>query len=115
MENIKKQKEMPSSPIRDVMNPRAHQEAVCAKERKDVIKSLNSITTTMEGIFDKHEKLDTSPSKERSKLYKKQIKDSTKYLDTLFVALRLEMEESAFEDRILERMEMRAEDSDDTK
>ena len=90
--------------VESIRDPRAHQEAVVAKERGDVIQSLNGIEETMAGIIGKIAKLKDTPDAPRRKLYKKQIKDSNKYLDTLFTALKLEMAEAINAEYILERM-----------
>jgi len=66
---------------------------VYEKEQKDVVASLDSIRTTIAGMSEKKHKMKNAESRDRKKLYKKQIKDSKKYLDTLFHSLRLELTE----------------------
>ena len=62
------------------------------KEHGDVVASLNSIRSTMEGILLKKQKLsDPTLSKERKKLYESQIKKSEQYLASLFTSLEAEM------------------------
>ena len=58
----------------------------------------------MKGIIGNLETVKATDDKARVKLYKKQIKDSNKYLDTLFVTLKLEMAEAVDAEYRLERM-----------
>ena len=73
------------------------------KEHGDVIRTLNSIEHTMEGILDKKEKAKTASTKALRKEYNAQIKSSEKYLDTLFKTLKLEMLEQSIVSYDLDR------------
>ncbi len=80
--------------INTPINPKAAAEARVAKERGDVVSSLNSIERTIKAIMMKEQKLEKATSKDLKKKYKKQIKDSNKYLQTLVDTFVVEVKQA---------------------
>lgn len=69
----------------------AELEAKYNKEHGDVIKSLNTITHTMEKVIELRKKVADTKDKARIKTYNAQIKTSMSFLDSCFVSLKQEM------------------------
>jgi len=80
-----------STLVEQVKDPIASQKAIVAKETLDVEKSLSSIEATCAGILEKEDKYINCTDKVLKKKYKHQIKESNKYLATLYDTLALEV------------------------
>lgn len=89
--------------IRSMTHPKEYLEEKAAKERGDVVQSLNGIEATLAGILDKEQKIAESTLPALKKKYRSQVKASRKYLNDLFETLKVEMEQSAIADRKLVR------------
>jgi len=87
-----------------IPTPKEVAEKKAAKERGDVVNTLNAIEVCLAGILEREIKLSNASTKHLKKLYKKQIKSSKKYLEGLYGTLKLEMYESASADLALERL-----------
>jgi hypothetical protein len=73
------------------------------KEDGDVVSTLNSIRQCIYGILDKQEKVAKTDNTSRTKGYKGQIKQSKKYLNSLFQSLNAEIHEAVKAERDFDR------------
>ena len=74
------------------------------KESQDVVDSIANISDTLKKLVLKKQKIANASTKEQRKLYLGQAKQTEKYLDSMFTALRLEMIERAKAEINLERI-----------
>lgn len=86
------------------LTPHERAEKKVKAERGDVVNSLNAIERTIKGIKEKKDKIAKTEDKKRKKEYQKQLRSSEKYLDDLFVTLKLEMIEAVHAELHLEEL-----------